>query len=203
MRCPGGPRPAPAVPARPTDTSRSMPVRGGRGRSTAHGSFACDVLAAAIPAPAGCGPRRCAAGREASAPRVPRPRPRRRRPVAGTSGARRRSRAVCAVRDTKKLGSFGRGSQLVAESGVGGSGPACVLGCSGTSRDLPNLDSRISSTPCGPVDVAAVELDRLADPQPADCQQPDQRLVGRGPQRRADRACGPGPSALRRRPWSR
>ena len=58
-----------------------------------------------------------------------------------------------------------------------------VLACRGTSRDLPNFDSRISSTPCGPVDVAAVELDRLADPQPAGRQQPDQRLVGRRPQR--------------------
>jgi hypothetical protein len=42
-----------------------------------------------------------------------------------------------------------------------------------------------------PVDVAAVELDRLTDPQAGRREQPDQRLVSRRPQRRGDRGVGP------------
>src|SRR5664279_856996 len=40
----------------------------------------------------------------------------------------------------------------------------------------------------GPVDIIAVEFDGLAYTQPADCQQPDQGLIGGGPQRGCDRA---------------
>ena len=47
-----------------------------------------------------------------------------------------------------------------------------VAGCSGISRDLPNLLARMVSTPAGEVDVAAVEADRLADPQAGDGEQP-------------------------------
>jgi hypothetical protein len=44
--------------------------------------------------------------------------------------------------------------------------------------------------PLGPVDVVPVEADQLTDARPGYCQQPDQRLVGGGPQSRGERTGG-------------
>ena len=57
----------------------------------------------------------------------------------------------------------------------------------GVQRDQPGLAElglADQQHALGPVDVVAVELDRLADAKAASGEQPDQRVVGRRPQRR-------------------
>ena len=54
---------------------------------------------------------------------------------------------------------------------------------SGTSRDLPNLDSTIRSRSEARADIVAVEPDGLPDPKPCARQQSDERAVGIGAQR--------------------
>jgi hypothetical protein len=55
---------------------------------------------------------------------------------------------------------------------------------------FPELGLADQQHALGPVDVPAVELDGLTNPQAARREQPDQRLVGRRPQRRDDPPAG-------------
>ena len=79
--------------------------------------------------------------------------------------------------------------ELVAQPGV-----VCerlhAAGVQGYQARFPELGLADQQHPLGPVDVPAVELDGLADPQPARREKPDQRLVGRRPQRRDDPPAG-------------
>ena len=189
-RCPGGRRPARAAPERPRGTSRWSSVRGARGRSTATGSWP------ATSSPARYQPSRVR-DRESVAEVV---QPRR----AGRTGA------DAGVVDELPEGLRDHGVEqplrgegdeearllrpwleLIAQPGV-------VLqrrhaaGVQGHQPGLAELGLADQQHALGPVDVAAVELDRLTDPQPAGRKQPDQGVVGRRPQRRRRSRSGPG-----------
>ena len=193
-----GRRPGRAAPGRRTGTSRCCPGRRGRGRSTAA------AAGPATSAPSRYQPSRvrtaklwrrsCEPG-PALAERGCEP------GVGGRSSAEgqmtRCSRAAGAGgRDEEARVAAGLRAELVAAAGVGGSA-STVLGCSGTSRDLPNFECADRQHAFGEVDVVAVEAEGFADAQPGHREQPDQGLEGGGPQRRAGSSCARRPSARR------
>ena len=65
-----------------------------------------------------------------------------------------------------------------------------AVGCSGSSRDLPNLPSRTISSSLAGSKSPRSRRDRLADPHPGDRQQADQRPDRRGAMRRWDQRLG-------------
>ena len=87
--------------------------------------------------------------------------------------------------ETKKLGAL----RVRGTTGRGGGGSsrsaATVEWCRNSRRDLPNFESRINQRRGVEIDVVVVESARLGLAHPGDREQPDQRLPGRRPQRRA------------------
>ena len=90
------------------------------------------------------------------------------------------------MRETKNDGSLGLG--ISCSRSVSYSRSAFMtLSCSGTSRDLPNLVSRMCSTPS--VQSMSSRSSLIASPmrRPAAASSPIRRVIGRRPQRLADR----------------
>ena len=84
----------------------------------------------------------------------------------------------------------GGGAELGRAAAGSGAARRRVVGCSGQLPGLAELAVAHHQPSGGEVDVAAVERDRLAHPDPGHRQQPDQGRVGGPPQRGAQRAGG-------------